>query len=64
MPILRFVWAKHYVDIQGENLSARVGDSFPHVKKADGLFDYGCPQIFCGRGRIETSDNWHSIRYL
>ena len=37
---LRFMWARHHVDIGGENLSARVGDSFPHSRRHDGIFDY------------------------
>ena len=37
---VRFMWSKHYVDIRGENLSARVGDFFPHGRRADGVFNY------------------------
>jgi hypothetical protein len=37
---VRFMWSKHYVDIRGKNLSARVGDYFPHDGRADGLFNY------------------------
>ena len=37
---VRFMWCKHHVDIRGENLSARVGDFFPHGGRADGIFNY------------------------
>ena len=37
---VRFLWSKHYVDIGDGNLSARVGDFFPHDRRASGVFNY------------------------
>ena len=36
---VRFMWSKHHVDIRGTNLSARVGDFFPHGRRVDGAFN-------------------------
>ena len=43
----RYIWAKHHVDIRGRNLSARIGDYFPHSGQADGAFNY--PGVWCLR---------------
>ena len=39
LPLL-YMWANHHVDIRGHNVSARIGDYFPHDGQADGLFNY------------------------
>ena len=37
---VRFLWSKHYVDIGDGNLLVRVGDFFPHDRRASGVFNY------------------------
>ena len=55
---LRYMWSKHHVDIADGNLSARVGDRFPHSGRMDGLFD--CPGVWrfgCSHGPENLLDD-------
>ncbi|MBN2292648.1 MAG: hypothetical protein JXM70_09495 [Pirellulales bacterium] len=53
---LRYMWSKHHVDIVGGNLSARVGDCFPHSGKLDGLFNYpGVWRLGCSPSKDKPS---------